>query len=52
MPEMTPENALAMAGRAINDEQWDRATAFATAGLLSLMIGAMKGLQEWVGKNA
>ena len=42
--EMTPEEALAMAGRAINQEQWDKANAYATAGLLSLMIGAMKGL--------
>lgn len=46
MPEMTPENALAMAGRAINQEQWDKATAFATAGLLSLCIGAAKALAK------
>ena len=42
--DLTPENWLDGACNAINNDQWDRATAYATAGLLSLAIGAMKGL--------
>lgn len=43
---MLPEEALGMAGQAINQEQWDRATAYATAGLLAFMIGAAKGIRD------
>ena len=41
---MTPEECLDQAQYSINQEQWDRATAFALAGLLEFAIGAAKGL--------
>jgi hypothetical protein len=41
---MTPEEALENVGTAINNEQWDKATAYATAGLLAFAIGAAKSI--------
>jgi hypothetical protein len=41
---LTPEAWLDGAYNAINNEQWNRATAYAAVGLLSLAIGAAKGL--------
>lgn len=43
---MTPEDWLLQAQRVMGDEQWDRATAYACAGLLSLAIGAMKAVSK------
>lgn len=42
--ELTPEQYLALAMHGVANEQWDRAAAYASIGLLSLTIGAMKGL--------
>ncbi len=42
---MRPEEMYREAANAIANEQWEKATAFATTGLLSLCIGAAKGLE-------
>lgn len=42
----TPEQYFESAARAVDVGKWDQATAEATTGLLSLMIGAMQGLAK------
>lgn len=45
--DMTPEDALRYAMGALNQEQFERATAYATIGLLSFAVGAAEGLVKY-----
>lgn len=44
---MTPEQAYTEALQALSAEQWDKATAYANVGLLSLTIGAAKAVLKF-----
>lgn len=43
---LTPEAWLDGAYNAINNEQWERATAYATVGLFNLAINGMKRVRD------
>lgn len=46
---MTPDSQdyFDRACTALNQEQWDKATAYATTGLLGFAIGAAKAMLGW-----